>query len=541
MTFFKGACKATGDGAVARKDEVAAIESLAAVFAPFTADGGTAGPSGSAADDSFMYDAILETLTAKVCALRIELAPRRYRRAFTVNYQQIFPDEINRHYRADVLLTALRQDMVLWVNGEKFDLSDDAKLRASTLRRTWQELLGSLQCWRKDLARTHGASPPELALSLLQRTLFELDIAWARFEEKYINELIRIEAAARGILMQVAEREQHLKSLEERSDVDGCSAMLQEAECHVELREFVAAVGHINTLANSKRKSRDDLDYSVLECARAALRSHQDRGAAWVLATDVIESFDAFRMYLRKARKHPERVDPQLDQNAGLVERLVDLEESWEVGARYLLHAPTLATIQNAVIDLQQAQRLAPALARMSEDFDVELFLVLPRLLLLFFLASPAQYEELVRSLLPQYFQTALHHVSPRLVPAQGLEEFIDIFHRTRRLHVHAQLAVAGGERAEGYDHTKTKVTPVNVFWEVLVRMAARDIENLGKCHALDLCELVRRAVDDFMRELEWWSIEMQRHCPEKWNQCSAVLLRCWAGQPQDRQVVFRV
>merc|ERR1719188_2970437 len=36
-----------------------------------------------------------------------------------------------------------------------------------------------------------------------------------------------------------------------------------------------------------------------------------------------------------------------------------------------------------------------------------------------------------------------------------------------------------------------------------------------------------RAAVEDLMKELEQWSIRLQRHCPEDWNQCSAILLRC--------------
>eukprot|EP00435_Cladocopium_sp_Y103_P003446 s4768_g1.t1 len=58
--------------------------------------------------------------------------------------------------------------------------------------------------------------------------------------------------------------------------------------------------------------------------------------AARTLCGDVVESFVAMRLYLREIGKCLERVDPHLCNNAGLVTRLVDWEESWEVGARYV-------------------------------------------------------------------------------------------------------------------------------------------------------------------------------------------------------------
>jgi len=34
-------------------------------------------------------------------------------------------------------------------------------------------------------------------------------------------------------------------------------------------------------------------------------------------------------------------------------------------------------------------------------------------------------------------------------------------------------------------------------------------------------------AVEGFMRDLEVWSVELQRHCPEDWNQfCSVIVDR---------------
>merc|ERR1719473_1777640 len=98
--------------------------------------------------------------------------------------------------------------------------------------------------------------------------------------------------------------------------------------------------------------------------------------AARILATDVVESFDAMREYLREVERCLERVDPHLCNNVGLVARLVDWEESWEVGARYVQHTPLLNALCDLVAEIRSAQRLAPALTSMCDECDVELFMV---------------------------------------------------------------------------------------------------------------------------------------------------------------------
>merc|ERR1712190_259117 len=96
-----------------------------------------------------------------------------------------------------------------------------------------------------------------------------------------------------------------------------------------------------------------------------------------------------------------ERVDPHLCNNVGLVERLVDVEESWEVGTRYVQQEDLLCSVCDLVEQIQYAQHLAPALATMCEECDAELFLVLPRILWIRFLSRPQQHTGLLKSLLP--------------------------------------------------------------------------------------------------------------------------------------------
>merc|ERR1719379_2435780 len=113
------------------------------------------------------------------------------------------------------------------------------------------------------------------------------------------------------------------------------------------------------------------------------------------------------RTYFREVARCLERVDPHLSSNVGLVSRLVDWEESWEVGLRYVQHSRLLHAVCDVVSEIRQAQRLVPALTSMCEDCDVELFLVLPRIIWLRFLAEPSNLTPLLKNLLPHKFSEA--------------------------------------------------------------------------------------------------------------------------------------
>jgi len=190
------------------------------------------------------------------------------------------------------------------------------------------------------------------------------------------------------------------------------------------------------------------------------------------------------------------------------VTRLVDWEESWEVGARYVRQTDLLEAVCDLVSEVRSAQELAPAFTSMIEDCDVELFLVLPRMIVLCFLAEPQRKRaELVRSLLPHRFgrdDKSAAVLGPELVG------------------ILAQFVAA----IESLGKTAAKGMP----WALIVKRAVRgDFEQQD---ILNLPPLALKAVDDLMREVERWSLELQRHCAEDWNQFSAVFVQCLSGAP---------
>jgi len=80
------------------------------------------------------------------------------------------------------------------------------------------------------------------------------------------------------------------------------------------------------------------------------------------------------------------------------------------------------------------------------------------------------------------------------------------------------------------------------VAWKTLIKRA---VEGTDVAHP-DLYEFqepahrasLHTAVEDLMRDLEGWSLELQRHCPNDWNQCSAILVQCLNHETQKKQAV---
>ena len=142
---------------------------------------------------------------------------------------------------------------------------------------------------------------------------------------------------------------------------------------------MVSCIAFLNSIANTERRGRDDLDVGILQRAQAVV-SCNGSSPSKVLAEDVIASFESLRSYLRTAGQCLERVDAHLGNNVGLVARLVKWEEAWEIGASYVQDGSKLEALAELVNDLTVAQQTLPRLVETTNANDAELFLVLPRL-----------------------------------------------------------------------------------------------------------------------------------------------------------------
>jgi hypothetical protein len=455
----------------------------------------------------------LADLEAASRALKLAPAPRAYRKDFTINYRALFPDD-TQSYRVDVLEASADQHTVIYVNGDQFEFTSDTIRRAEELQRAIAELRTILHRY-VSAKKTSAAKPTK---GELQQVLEAFDSAWAGFEQRYISELIGIEVKARQLIVDAVSHEERLQELEACHDRD-------EKRISKELNLLVKSIARLNAVANSRRKGRDDLSAEILLSAQATLQrcnmveqedlSIETVAAARILATDVVESFGAMRRYLIEVKKCLERVDPHLCNNAGLVARLVDWEESWEVGAKYVLREPLLQALCDVVVEVRTAQTVAPALVDMCNDCDVELFMVLPRIIWLRFLAEPTKQAELIRTLLPERFAYGGTEAGATWDPE--LAAFITLYQAVNRI-----IETDIGEEC----------SLQGLAWAILVKRAVRG-EGGADIYA-GLSPGTHTAIEDLMRDLEGRSIELQRYCAEDWNQCSAVLIQCLTGSDSE-------
>jgi len=485
-------------------------------------------------DGSSACATYLEAVDIAANTLRLEKASRTYRESFTINYRALFPD-LSRNYRVDVLEAGFEQYATIWVNGDKFEFSAEAMRRAEALQRTWWELGLVLEGWNQTpQASQAGPRPP--SRSELRTALVALDFAWASFEHKYITELIEIEEKARQLIVRAIEHERSVALMEKHFDPQKATSAqrLEETSYWASHRQLVFSIGHLNSVANVRRKGRDDLVVQVLQDAVSTLKrcdSSEKRGentekliAARILATDVVDSYQAMRHYLKEVEHCLERVDPHLCNNSGLVARLADWEESWEMGARYMQDEQLLNAVCDLVASIRRAQTVVPALTAMCEECDVELFLVLPRMIWLRFLMDPMSHTRLLQSLLPHHFKQerqVVHNTSKTpivvdVIQSTTWDSKLDAFLGKFR---HTQQCLASCLSWKGPD-----AKPEEVLWEVLVKRVV-GVGTTGPSVALNA--ETESSVDDLIRSMEPWSIELQRHCPEDWNQCSAILVQC--------------
>jgi len=253
--------------------------------------------------------------------------------------------------------------------------------------------------------------------------------------------------------------------------------------------------------------------------------------AGQFLANRTVEAFAGLRSYLLKVEPHLEELHPQLCRNPGLVACLAAWKESLALGARYLRSSPLLGALSNASGEVWEAQGIAPMLVQLCENCDAELFLVLPRLVWLCFLAEPGSLAELIRHLLPHRFAVESTTMGGSASPAEAclgpeLRIATGSFRRAEeRLRIAMDKIVAGANDSE------------RTWWHLLVRravggMSSSDSLYNESCAPAQRQEVVE-IVEGLMHEIERWSMELQRHSPEDWNACSNILVQCLSEVPQ--------
>ncbi len=146
----------------------------------------------------------------------------------------------------------------------------------------------------------------------------------------YVLELMLIETDARRYISKAIQIESELTSIEIREKLKG--KIFVQNDDYTNLRKKLCKViSQINSVANVEGKGRDDLSYEVLIEAEGNLRrvTKEQSKAVRILADKIRETYQKLRQLFRKYEQNIEMVDPQLKNNADLVETLAEYEASW--------------------------------------------------------------------------------------------------------------------------------------------------------------------------------------------------------------------
>lgn len=177
----------------------------------------------------------------------------------------------------------------------------------------------------------------------MAKHLQQFDQTWVNYEQIYVLELMLIEADARLFITEAIEADKELTAIEQREKARG-RIQVDTVEYIDKRSKLIQTLGKINSVANPEGMGRDDLSNDILLAAEGIYRriSLTQSKAVRKLAERIKKSFLDFKLLLRKYEQNIEVVDPQLKNNAELVEILVEFENAWSQGLTYFMDSKKL-------------------------------------------------------------------------------------------------------------------------------------------------------------------------------------------------------
>ena len=221
-------------------------------------------------------------------------------------------------------------------------------------------------------------------ISEIRDCLEEFDLNWVTYEQLYVIELMLIEQDARRYITEAIETEKEITSAEVRERAKG-KIMVDCPDYNKNRAKLVAIMNKINAVANPEGKGRDDLQAEILFTAEGLYRrvSSSQSKAVRKLAEAIRKSFLNIRTLLRKYEENIEGVDPQLKNNADLVQALVEFEQSWEKGKTYFVNALKCTQLLHFTQIIEGTAEKYKSFQEQIEDRDTVIFVTIPALLIL--------------------------------------------------------------------------------------------------------------------------------------------------------------
>jgi len=425
-----------------------------------------------------------------------------------LNYWRLFGGVDEHNYYIDVLKAAMEWTECLYVNGQKFDFSEKAGSAARTLMQQWMALCDPLK--RNAYRNRSMCTAGHVSKHELRDCLAQFDAAWVSFEEMYICELMKIEECSRAPILNAMKEEATLRALEEQAKSRGVAhgdlALLSNFEYLETCKRMISHLGRINAAGNRVGKGRDDLDATILVAIQRELdedgnpRDNAGRAFAEAATKKGYDSWVQIREYLRIMSSKIEHVDPQYSNNTGLVKALVAWESDWAFIKRYLLDEAMCDEMCLIIQNMERALESLPRLQQSIDECDVELFMMVPRVVLVHFLLDPSSRQATIQSMLPDFIGS--------MECTQLCSQFA-----TLGSSLLTELGIPDVASACG------RARRTETLWQLFLEVWEQDATSV-RAHSA-----AHKAVKEFLHILEPWSVMLQRSNPEDWNSfCHAII-----------------
>ena len=440
-----------------------------------------------------IYDKLLEEIKNSFISLNIKINPRKYRDKYPASFCNTFKDN-NFEYYSLFLDNALINSQYVIVNKEKYIFTQDLIHKANEFYSSYLLLIKIVKEYHKEPSELINTS---LDISKIiedfSNCLIAFDKNYILYEEKLISELLFVERMAKKFIIEIIDIEKEMKSFENKHGLIGQAIFTNSSNKkeYNNIREkFVNKINILNEKYNINGSGRTDLDINILNEAENILITVTEIQSPVLrkLANEVVESLNNFRILFNDYRQNIELLDPELANDQKLSDYLFIWEKAWEKGKKYLcdkIYSKKLLnfnTIINLIVEKYKDQNIK----KLFEQNDPEIFIIIPSILIL----------------------DAIDRHDNEII-----EEFIqDLKNNKIFKNIKDQIKKV-------YKQLKDKNIAYNCFEALILFQHFKNDEFFLKSHK-KLKEILNDTeINDFLRDINILSMNIQRNKPIDWNE----------------------
>ena len=430
-----------------------------------------------------IYDDILEEIKNLYISLKIKIKSRKYRDKFPNSFYSIFKNN-NLEYYSQILNYSLANASSITLNNEKYIFTKDLIDKGNKLYVSYLLLV--------EIVEKNSLYIYKIKEDIIN-FLMEFDQHYISYEKRLMVEIIFIENIIKKFIIEIIDIEKEMKTFENKYGLIGHSIFSNSSNKkeYNKIREnFVNKLNILNEKYNIDGQGRTDLDINILDKAENVLITVTEiqSPALRKLANKVLEVFNNIRILFNNYSKNLELLDPELVNNQDLIDCLLLWEQAWVKGKKYLcdkIYYKKLLNF-NRIINLIVEKYKDQNIKKLLEQKDPEIFIIIPSIL---FLDAIDRHDNGI------------------------IEEFVpDLNNNKIFINIKAQVHKV-------YQQIKDKNKSYNSFEALILFQHFKNDEFFLKSHK-KLKEILNDTeINDFLRDINILSMNIQRNKPIDWNE----------------------